>query len=713
MWGMPAMRATTPNPQDQPPRRSVGPDGVDGDADGSVGYFPLPLTLAALISFFSLYLTARRGQGLIILGLLLLASYHVRWRIPHERIVRWTARIVPMCAIALLVGWPNEDIILWYIKPAYTNLIGYLLATEIVIQSYLRRPKEPVVMTEALRDPVRLRESYGFVLLLTGGIMITAANTYDRSNMQLLVPAYMLAVVMALRSFVRLSQPSPQESQPDADRTGRQASVRRVRLPLATLRGFAVLIAMALGFAAVFGINEYERGITNWAMKLFSQDRYRRSEIGLSGTARLRASFNPAASLNRVLLIEGTQSEGHLRALAYDTYADRLWHPVLRQREYRPIELPEIMTAREGRRMVFRRIGDTLDLLPMPLEALSIEPNGPVETDPHGVMRTADRGANLRYEIVAGTHAQTHLNPLMTPPEGELRERLLALPEELDPAVVELSRQIAGNGDPMQRIMRLQLHLRSNHEYSLRFEPEGEPLSDFILNQRPGHCQFFASALTVMARAVGVPARMVSGFYAHERYGDDAMVVRDRDAHAWAEVFIDGIGWVTVDATPAGGRPDQLFEEPSTWRRAWERVSDIPRAVQEWLSELGREAVLWFVLAISLLALTIWFIQRIFGARRRAQRRAQEAYAVASSDLAEIAGRFNQLLQQRGVPCEENRTWREHLAMLTQRPAPVPIDVSTGRRFVDAYDEARFGGENGQALQRVSELLQALESQQQ
>jgi transglutaminase-like putative cysteine protease len=70
-----------------------------------------------------------------------------------------------------------------------------------------------------------------------------------------------------------------------------------------------------------------------------------------------------------------------------------------------------------------------------------------------------------------------------------------------------------------------------------------------------GHCEYFATAMVILARAAGIPARYVTGYLQGERNRfSRRFVVRQSDAHAWAEVYFPGAGWVTFDATPAAGR---------------------------------------------------------------------------------------------------------------------------------------------------------------
>lgn len=80
-----------------------------------------------------------------------------------------------------------------------------------------------------------------------------------------------------------------------------------------------------------------------------------------------------------------------------------------------------------------------------------------------------------------------------------------------------------------------------------------DPIARFLLENRRGHCEYFASALTAMCQSVGIPARLVTGFAAIEFDPDaDAYVIREAHAHAWTEVLIDDYRWLAIDPTPSG-----------------------------------------------------------------------------------------------------------------------------------------------------------------
>ena len=145
--------------------------------------------------------------------------------------------------------------------------------------------------------------------------------------------------------------------------------------------------------------------------------------------------------------------------------------------------------------------------------------------------------------------------PLALPVELEPWTRL---PAGLDPRVWELAWSIAPHDtDPAVVVDALEAHLRREYAYSRSVPDLGpDPLVAFLFERGEGHCEYFASALAVLARARGVPARVVNGFVGGERNElGGYWLFRAYHAHSWVEVYLPGVGWVTADATPGPEAP--------------------------------------------------------------------------------------------------------------------------------------------------------------
>ncbi len=139
----------------------------------------------------------------------------------------------------------------------------------------------------------------------------------------------------------------------------------------------------------------------------------------------------------------------------------------------------------------------------------------------------------------------------------------LQLPPELDPRIPELARQITKNArTPFDMATTIESYLRSRFTYTLNLtgEPGDDPLAHFLFETRAGHCEYFASAMTIMLRTLGIPSREVNGFLPGE-YNDlgGDYIVRASDAHSWVEVYFPGMDWQTFDPTPAGPENEAGF----------------------------------------------------------------------------------------------------------------------------------------------------------
>lgn len=225
--------------------------------------------------------------------------------------------------------------------------------------------------------------------------------------------------------------------------------------------------------------------------------------------------------------------------------------------------------------------------------------------------RWAGPGASRPYTVALGV-----------PPVGEHdATRWLSVPADLDPRVVTLAGELAGEQTaPLLVAQRMVDHLRTVAIYTRR--PIGaradDPVADFLFGQRAGHCEHWASALTLLLRARGIQARPVNGFVGLEDDGN-GFLVRRSDAHAWVEVRVGG-AWVAVDPTPSladAAAPEASLGErvDRTWEGqiiGWDAVGQRYAARQVMRGIASRP---WLV-ALGYGAVVLWGVWRIVTRRR-------------------------------------------------------------------------------------------------
>ncbi|NLC32152.1 MAG: hypothetical protein GX781_02505 [Clostridiales bacterium] len=194
------------------------------------------------------------------------------------------------------------------------------------------------------------------------------------------------------------------------------------------------------------------------------------------------------------------------------------------------------------------------------------------------ITRNLEQGDHyaLSYEPYIGGTIQTddlalELHGQADDRYDKLKTTYTQLPEHLQPngQVTKLAEQItAGETDPYRIAMLIRNYLKTNYTYTLDVKPAPDDLdftSHFLFQTRQGYCTYFASAMTVLARTQGLPSRYVEGFVATP--GEDGMpiVLTGQQAHAWTEIYIPAMGWVTFDATATTGEmPPSPDEDPDS-----------------------------------------------------------------------------------------------------------------------------------------------------
>lgn len=205
------------------------------------------------------------------------------------------------------------------------------------------------------------------------------------------------------------------------------------------------------------------------------------------------------------------------------------------------------------------------------------------------IRRTDRRSETYDYRVISS-------NDPSLPQPGEIIPTRLGMLLEIPESIREPLREIAERvieevpaGAPLDRARALEEYLRGsgNFRYSLRLsrgDTRTDPVLDFLANTREGHCGYFASALTLLLRSVGIPARMVNGF----KGGDwnelsQSLSVRQKHAHSWVEALIpddpeEESAWVTLDPTP-GAERNQVVAGVGGFASNFRQVTDLVRYI--------------------------------------------------------------------------------------------------------------------------------------
>ncbi len=345
----------------------------------------------------------------------------------------------------------------------------------------------------------------------------------------------------------------------------------------------------------------------------------------------------------------------------------------------------------------------------------------------------------LRYSAVSDL---TRPDPALIPSwAGEVppsvRERCLQLPEG-DPFVAEVARALTRRiPHPYFKAAAIERHLKTKYPYSLRMvevPPEGDPVAAFLFDTRAGHCEYFASAMAVMLRHIGIPSRLVNGFHAGE-YNRlaDAWTVRRYHAHSWVEAYFPPYGWIEFDPTPAepaqplpalagmirgfGEAVDVWWSEDIVHYDFWKQYRMVA-AARAGLSGAGRSArAAWTevspraaeaALLAALLAafVLLWKMRRPLWVRRavRAARAVlpQGPKAAISGIYAEALAR----LRAEGRARRTSETPLEFAASLAGHPCAEAFGELT-----ELYNRVRFGREGSpRDLEHARRLLRSLQA---
>jgi transglutaminase-like putative cysteine protease len=187
------------------------------------------------------------------------------------------------------------------------------------------------------------------------------------------------------------------------------------------------------------------------------------------------------------------------------------------------------------------------------------KPEGSRVTSDFQILQAKPLRERKRYEMLS------YLTHRMAPApiSREELERGLQLPPDAAPRARALAERFRSESASDQEVLRRTLAFFTERPFYYTLSPPllgNDPVDEFLFNSLRGFCEHYASAFTFLMRAAQVPARVVTGYHGGTPNPvGDYVIVRQADAHAWAEVWLDGEGWVRVDPTAAVS-PERLEE---------------------------------------------------------------------------------------------------------------------------------------------------------
>jgi len=315
-------------------------------------------------------------------------------------------------------------------------------------------------------------------------------------------------------------------------------------------------------------------------------------------------------------------------------------------------------------------------------------------------------------------------------------QQALDLPQGFNPRTIEFAANVRNNADSEIDMVNtvIKFFRQENFRYTLEPPMLGtHAVDEFLFDSRAGFCEHYAGAFVVLMRVMGIPARVVTGYQGGEiTPADGFMEVRQSDAHAWAEVWLQGRGWIRIDPTAAVA-PDRIemnlrsviprqtlgglitldgakYSWFTSWRQNWDAVTNAwnqwvlnytPERQKNLIQSLGFDHVDWRTLIVLMFAagIAIMAIVVLPLVMNRSKAEPVEAlYRALSKQLARY-----------GCERKIHEGPRAYGIRLTAADSPLPPEKKAAvARFLEYYEAARYGSADIASPASVISTLKSL-----
>lgn|GEM_PF-5237207 len=265
--------------------------------------------------------------------------------------------------------------------------------------------------------------------------------------------------------------------------------------------------------------------------------------------------------------VENSMKVSHLRTGVLTRYEDGVWlreDAKLRSYNGEMLDLPQSYAdSIMVNTLTVKPLRAMEDVLPVPHDTFQLIVNGGQPLEYSRDHQTFRAGSTVQEEYWATYLVQEFSEDELRNAYVYASEEEVLLPEDLDPRISRLADLVVqGASKPGEKAMAIQEFLRTNYLYDVEYAPAppGEdPVAWFLFHSKTGVCTHFNSAFVLMARSVGLPARMVTGFLIDPL--ESFQTVHANQAHAYAEVRMFGAEWIAFDAVPGAGMADRPEEQ--------------------------------------------------------------------------------------------------------------------------------------------------------
>jgi transglutaminase-like putative cysteine protease len=361
-------------------------------------------------------------------------------------------------------------------------------------------------------------------------------------------------------------------------------------------------------------------------------------------------------------------------------------------------------------------------------------PSNYVMADQYGSLRSpVELQAGLTYSVISMV-PEFEISKLIssesfpTPSFIQASENYLKVPP-LSGRVVELAKNLTKNArSKYEKIVILKNYLQRNYPYDLsipEFPENVDTVDYFLFEQKRGYCEHFATSLAVMARVIGIPTRLTTGF-ASGRFNPITgyYEVKSSDAHAWVEVYFPHMGWVPFDPTP--GAPPSMIRAPKTdtfiistlFKDIWDHLRKyIPDSVFNFLENTVKKALNFFIRVftevLKFVAGLDWFnfATAIIGAillllggvglralyknnqsKKKAEIQLRKKFTSENKiEIVKIQENLVRSLEKLGYPFQEDFTLKEYTGSVSQARPDLSSDLE---KMTEALYYARYSHYN-------------------